>query len=233
MSTSKTAALTPVVAALIGLCAAASSTGAMAGRGTSTCPGSSLLAASQMQAEMQTANAATLSEELLPGISVATPGTSLALSPQLQGKVLLDVITPFVVDTPDGKVKGEVEQKVIDADNHTCDCYWRIKLHADSAPMVRVKRLRITSFNHPANGLFADFRNDLVPGGWGSFEASRSGGAGTAITFKFDPGIGPGEVSRPVFLDTQIDTVAAAGKVRLFTDNGRKSAPLDTYVPAD
>jgi hypothetical protein len=229
MPASKTAVLTPVLAALMGLCAAALPTGATAGRGKSTCPNSPVLTASRLQ--LHTANAATLSAELLPGFSVPTPGTSLALSPQLAGDVMLDVITPFEISTPDGIVKGEVEEKVIDADNHTCDCYWRIKLYADSAPLVRVKRLRITSFNHPANGLFADFRNDLVPGGLSSFEASRSGGAGTAITFKFDPGIGPGEVSRPVFLDTQIDAVDFVGKFRLFTDNGSKSAPLDTYVP--
>jgi hypothetical protein len=229
MSSSRTAALTPVLAALLGLCAAASPTGAIAGRGTALCPGSSLLAAAQFQ--LRTEGAGILSSALVPGDSVETLGTKLTDSPQLAGELVVDEIQPFSFMTPGGIVSGVLQQRVVNADDGTCDCYWRVQLTPGSAPTVRVNRLRIKQFSHPQPNLVADFRNDILPDGIGSTEAARSAGAGTTITFKFQPGIGAGDVSQSVFLDTQIIRVRSIGQVQLRTDNGAVSPNFVAYVP--
>ncbi len=230
MFSSKTAALTPVLMALLGLCAAASPTGAMAGgRGTALCPGSSLLAAARV--ELHAEGAGIFSSALAPGDSVDTLGTRLIDSPQLAGELVVDEIQPFSFMTPGGLVSGVLQQRVVNADDGTCDCYWRVQLTPASAPTVRVDRLRIKQFSHPQPNLVADFRKDILPDGIGSTEATRSAGAGTTITFKFQPGIGAGEVSQSVFLDTQIIRVRSIGQVQLRTDNGAVSPNFVAYVP--
>jgi hypothetical protein len=221
----------PVAAALLSLGLAFAALPAKADRGTALCPGAFLQSAAQTG--VQTTGAGTESAALRPGRIVATPGTSLDDAPDLAGAAVVNVSTPFSFPAPGGTVTGVLQQWVVNADNGTCDIYWRVKLNPQSAPGVRVDRLRIKPFNHPANNLFADFRNDLLPLGIGSTQVTRSAVAGSTITFRFDPGIGPGETSRRVFLDTQIDFVREVGKVQLRTDNGAKSPLLVTYVPFD
>lgn len=219
--------LATLAAAVLGLGLALTASPAKADRGTALCPGAMFMSHSATGADF--AGGSTSAEQLIPGGNVDTLGSG-ALG--LAGSVVDSTVStkPFTINTPGGIVRGQLQQVVVNANGGTCDCYWRVRLLPASAPGVRVNRLRITGMDHPDNGLFADFRSDLVPLGIAPFEATRSGG-GSTITFKFDPGIGPGEISRWVFLDSQVDFVAEVnGAAQLRTDNNVGSAPLVTYV---
>ncbi len=219
--------VTPRTAALgigLALCATLASAG-----GTSLCPGSAIK--KNLGAWVPSQGVGTLAQDLIPGATLPTPGTNPSLSPDLEGSAVITELIPFDFGTPSGRVKGTLIQKVVNADNATCDAYWRVVLKPGSAAGVRVNALRITKFDHPAAGLVGDFRNDLVPGGIGSVKVKRSSGSGKVITFTFENGVGPGQTSAQLLLDTQIDSAAKNGFVELRTDDGGHSPLISTFVP--
>ncbi len=223
--------LAALAAAVLVLGLALGAAPAKADRGTALCPGA--LFTSLSPAHTDFAGGSITAQQLIPGGTVDTLGSG-ALG--LAGSVVDSTVSikPFTINTPDGTVTGQLQQMVVNANNGTCDCYWRVRLLPASAPGVRVKRLRISGMDHPGAGLFADFRSDLLPLGVAPFEATRSAGIGSTITFKFDPGIAPGETSRWMFLDSQVDFVAEVnGRARLRTDNSVSSDPIVTYVTLD
>lgn len=217
--------LHPSIAAL---CLLGACSGAFANKGTATCPGSpSLLGGSpELGGVVELAPSA-----LLPGSTVATLGTNLSLSPSLAGDLIEFVNNSIVIDTPGGQIKATLMQRIVNAKNATCDCYWRILMDALSKPGVRATGLLIRNFNHPKRKLRGDFRDDTVPTGIGSDQVSRSPGAGTTIRFDFDNGVGPGQTSRSLFLDTNVGTVIFNASVQVLFSDGSVSPQFTAYSP--
>lgn len=206
-----------IALSLVGLCSTAM---ASSWYGNGTCPGSpSLGSGSGEPARM----AATGPRSLLPGQTVPTRGTNTTESPSLIGVSWDGSIDSFSIATGHGRIKGTLYQNLVNADNGTCDCQWLFVLDPDSLPGVRVTGLQITNFHHPKRRLRADFI-DLPPGpDIGSDRASRSAGAGTTIRFDFDNGVGPGEASRVLFLDTNVGQVDFSASVQLLFSDGSVS----------
>jgi hypothetical protein len=220
--------LAALAAAVLGLGLALGAAPAKADRGTALCPGALFLSLSPAHTDF--AGSGITAQQLIPGGIVDTLGSG-ALG--LAGSVIDSTVSikPFTINTPDGTVKGQLQQMVVNANDGTCDCYWRVRVLPASAPGWSMPLMRSRFTRTPGAGLFADFRSDLVPLGVAPFEATRSAGSGSTITFKFDPGIAPGETSRWVFLDSQVDFVAEVnGRARLRTDNNVSSEPIVTYV---
>lgn len=192
--------------------------------GTSTCPGSPNLARAVPGVQAV--------KPLTPGSTRQTRGDNEINSPQLAGE-WRDEEVPFSFSGPSGSISGIFYQSLVNADDATCDCVWRVRLNPWSAPGVRVTAVQVSRFNHPKRGLFANYRDDLIPGGVPSVSATRSTGDGSTIRFRFEAGVGPGESSRPLYLDTQRDAVLATGQIVLRTsDGGQWLIPTNAWVPA-
>lgn len=200
---------------------------ALAGPPTASCPGSPALAEG---ASLDLLDAGILSSTpLLPGTTVATRGADETTMPQIVGKVLIDESLPFSFPSlGGGQISGTLQQRVINAANGTCDCQWRIILSPASAPGLRITALRLQGLVHPDQGLFADFRIDKYQAGIPSTKASRQG---QNVQFRFPAGIGPGQSSRLVFLDTARNAVAYLGNIVLVANDGsRSTVRLPAYV---
>lgn len=200
---------------------------AWAGPPTASCPGSPALAG---LAPSDLLDAGILSSTpLLKGTSVATLGADETTMPQIAGKVLIDESLPFSFPAlSGGQIIGTLQQRVVNAANGTCDAQWRIILAPESAPGVRITSLRLQGLIHPNNGLYADFRIDKYNTGIPSVKASRWGGN---VQFRFPAGIGPGQSSRLVFLDTARNAVAYLGNIVLSaSDSSRSTDRLPAYV---
>lgn len=216
----------PAVIACLGLLTATGA--ALANKGTSTCPGSPSLLGGSPELGGIVELAPTV---LLPGSTVATLGTNLSLSPNLAGDLTEFVNNDIVIDTPGGQIKATLMQRIVNARNATCDCYWRILMDALSKPGVRATGLLITNFHHPKRKLRGEFRDDSVPTGIGSDRVSRSPGAGTSIRFDFDTGVSPGQTSRMLFLDTNVGTVIFNASVQVLFSDGSVSPVFTAYSP--
>jgi hypothetical protein len=213
--------------AAVGLCIAASTPVALAGmcgNGHCTCPGSST--SEQVGAMPGIDTWVTLSSApLLPGTTQLTPGTNLTDSPGLAGTLIKNVTAPFA--TGSGNTTGTVTQSVVNTDNASCAMYYQAAVDITSS--VCIDALQIAGFKHPKLGLVGDFRNDLVPGGIGSTTVTRSPKPGTSI--RFNVLVCPGQVSRPLFLDTSVDEAKNTGTLRVRGADGTLSEPLPSYVP--
>lgn len=197
---------------------------AWAGKGTSTCPGSTLAPYAQGTQPLTVA-------DLLPGQSLGTPGSNLISAPELAGVPYNAQSIAFHIDTPSGRLRGMLDQDVVNADNATCDCRWRVRVSPKTPAGVRITELRILKFKHPKLGLKGDFRDDLYATDIAPTLVQRSAGKGTSLRFVFEQGVGAGQASRLMFLDTSVDAVVQNGYVQLVTDDGSTSALIRTNVP--
>lgn len=215
--TTPTSSATLAAILLLGL-----SSGAMASTwyGNGTCPGSPSLGSGSTSLARVTASGP---KALLPGQTLATLGTNTARSPSLVGVYWDGSVDSFSIPTGHGRIKGTLYQNLVNADNGTCDCQWQFVLDADSVPGVRVTGLQVTNFHHPRRGLRADFINRPAGPDIGSDRASRSTGTGSTVRFDFDTGIGPGEASRVVFIDTDVGQVDFTASVQLLFSDGSTS----------
>jgi len=126
-------------------------------------------------------------------------------------------------------VSGTLVQKVVNADDKTCDNYWTI--HVSPTSSYGIDRLIINQYTHPALKLYGAYRSDLVPGGVAPDHVQRSPGLGNKITFKVNAVVQPSEVSRPLLLDTFVGKTHKTGTVQLRATDGSLSAPIATWVP--
>jgi PEP-CTERM motif len=166
---------------------------------------------------------------LTPGGTTTTPGTTLALAPSLAGTVILDEITPFTFATGAGMVSGEIEQRVIRALDNTLDFYWQIKNSATS--VARLDALTIFNFiTDPTSLLIADYRADSL-GTQGSNFATRSAGLGSQIGFSLINGVGAGQSSYWLMLDSKEREMAKVGTWKMGAVGGGMSNAFATYVP--
>jgi hypothetical protein len=213
--------------AALGCCIAASTSIALAnpcGKGHCTCPGSP--STDQVGTIPGVDTWVTLSSApLLPGTTQLTPGTNLIDSPGLAGTLIKNVTAPFA--TGSGDTTGTVTQSVVNTDNGSCAMYYQAAVDITSS--VCIDALQIAGFKHPKLGLVGDFRNDLVPGGVGSTTVTRSPKPGTSI--RFNVLVCPGQVSRPLFLDTSVDEAKNTGTLRVRGADGTLSEPIPSYVP--
>ena len=200
---------------------------AWAGPPTASCPGSPALAGAEAPELFDAGILGSI--PLLPGTTVATQGADETTMPQIAGKVLIDESLPFSFPAlSGGQIIGTLQQRVVNAANGTCDCQWRIILSPASAPGLRITALRLQGLVHPDQGLFADFRIDKYNAGIPSTKASRQG---LNVQFRFPAGIGPGQTSRLVFLDTARNAVAYLGNIVLSANDGSRSTDrLPAYV---
>ena len=115
---------------------------------------------------------AALAGTLSPGTLIPGPtGASVATQPQLAGKVVEDVTTPFrytgsFTDSSDGTsrvtqgdVSGSVRSRVVLADDGTYDFYWQITVDAKS--FLPEASLNLSGFA-PATYRNADWRSDIA-----------------------------------------------------------------------
>jgi hypothetical protein len=211
----------------LGCCIAASTSVALAGPcggGHCSCPGSTT--SDQVGTSPGVDTWLTLTSfPLLPGSTQFTLGTNLISSPGLAGTLIKNVTAPFA--TGSGDTTGTVTQSVVNTDNGSCAMYYQAAVDITSS--VCIDALQIAGFKHPKLGLVGDFRNDLVPGGVGSTTVTRSPKPGTSI--RFNVLVCPGQVSRPLFLDTSVDEAKNTGTLRVRGADGTLSQPIPSYVP--
>jgi hypothetical protein len=209
---------------LAALCLGAMTLPTQAGNGTSTCPGSTLAPYARASQPLSAA-------DLLPGSTLNTLGSNLGNSPELAGLPFNAESIAFHIDTPSGRLRGTLDQDVVNADNATCDRRWRVRVSPKTPAGIRITELRIFKFKHPKAHLKGDFRDDLFAADVAPLLVQRSTGKGTTIRFVFEQGLGAGQASRVMFLDTAVDTVVQGGYVQLVTNDGSASAPIHTNVP--
>ncbi len=165
--------------------------------------------------------------DLLPGTTQSTLGTDLIGSPGLAGTVIKNKTVSFASGS--GDTTGTVTLSVVNTDKGSCAMYYQASNAVTST--VCIDALQIAGFRHPKFGLVGDFRNDLVAGGIGSTDVSRSPGVGKNI--QFNVLVCPGQVSRKLFLDTSVGAAKDTGTLRVRAADATLSAPIPTYVPAN
>jgi hypothetical protein len=166
--------------------------------------------------------------QLLPGTTRATPGEAVA--GHLVGAVIVDEPAPFSFLAQGNQlVSGTLTKKVINATDGTCDFYYTVTVAATSA--LAIDRVVLGQFFHPAHGLYAAWRDDVLPQGVPPDHAQRSAGAGATITFRIAAGVQPGQTSRPMLLDGAVGSTKNTGTVRLRAADGTLSDPIPAWVP--
>lgn len=197
------------------------------------CPDSPALNARALPAASDAGPQAT-PPALLPGTTQATLGTDLVDTPRLIGtQIRTDSFSFLIPLASSGVITGTVELRLFSAGpGGECDVYTRVRV-ASAPTGSKVRQLRISGFQHPASGLYGDYRLDLAGGPSVKAPATvtRSVSPGRVITFDFPAGIAAGQSSRWVVLDSVAPTMELIGQLRLRASSGEYSAAVATWVP--
>lgn len=124
-------------------------------------------------------------KNLTPGSQRLTPGTSAALSTELDG-IQLDHTEPveFSFDAGPGWVTGSYEEIIVKGTDDTCKTHLRVTVTSGC-----IVRLVFQNYRHPlGKKLVANYRLDLFPedGGIPPHDAQRSSGQGRTVAFNLD-----------------------------------------------
>ena len=167
--------------------------------------------------------------------TVALPGTTVALRPELAGVVVEDLLQDFsFADTTGHILSGVVQSRVVKSDlDGTFDFYWRItELNSEQAPgrgAGSLSSLRLAGFGTFA--LDADWRIDGL--GSASPTAAVRFSDPTFINFVFgNPEVQAGKNSYFFFLDTHATAYARVGQYDLVGTAGNGiSDEFQTFAP--
>jgi len=163
---------------------------------------------------------------LAPGTTIPVFGTTLAASPSLDGTVVQDRTRTFSFASATGSVTGQLEDRVVKADDGTFDFYWRISVDAGSTG--RVFDLYLSNFTDElAHALVANYRLDGV--GTVPVKAAARSADGSQITFDFSDGPAAGQTTYLLFLDTQATHYADTAFAKLGGTDGGISPALSTW----
>jgi hypothetical protein len=163
-------------------------------------------------------------ETLLPGTTVGLSGATVAGSPWLAGTIVEDRSRPFAFVAGGGSVSGELQDRVVKAVDGSYDFYWKITVDAGSAASVH--DLYLGNFTDDlAHLLDASFALDGV--GSVPAKAAMRSPDGSFISFDFSDGVGPGQTSFLVQLDTQATAYAETAYAKL----GSVGAPSGVSTP--
>jgi PEP-CTERM motif len=172
---------------------------------------------------------------IAPGATVALPGTTSALEPQLAGVVQVDELIPFSFfdGVSGGTIFGQVQQRVVRSSvDGTLDFYWRVFNDIDSS--AAIGSFRLGDFVSPEYN--ANWRIDGL-GERAPDSAHRfTGSFDTFVNFNFTsaPGLLPGEESYFLLLDT---TATHYAKTAIFdlanVGHTHISGLFDAYSPAE
>lgn len=166
---------------------------------------------------------------LAPGNNVTTPGTSLALRPELAGSVLTNVTEPFVGTSVSGtNFTGELILQVVkETTAGTLDFYYQVINNSTSPDSLE----RVTTSNFTGFLTDVDFRLDSS-GTVGSSSADRQA-SGNGVGFNFTAGAGgviqPGATSQVFFVKTSA-TQFTTGTVSVI-DTGIATVPGFSPIP--
>ena len=213
--------------------ARAADAGPQTGPTRTVCPDSPALNAQALSAAGDAGPLAT-PPALLPGTTQATLGTTLVDTPRLVGtQIRTDTFSFLIPLASSGMITGTVELRLFSAGpGGECDVYTRVWV-ASAPTGSKVRQLRISGFQHPASGLYGDYRLDLAGGPSVKAPATvaRSVAPGRIITFDFPAGIAAGQSSRWVVLDSVAPNMELIGQLRLRANSGEYSGAVATWVP--
>ena len=178
------------------------------------------------------ATAAAQAVPLLPGATVTTSGTSLALRPELKGVVVQSTTRNFSISDATGRVvaKGQMYDYVLrESVTGTLDFYYSITTQTGSAPLSLVYR---KSFARSTADV--DWRTDGL-GTAGMVSATRST-AGDLVSLRYDSPslILAGQRSRTVFIKTDALRYDANGTTFIYTapiNKVRYATSFRTFQP--
>jgi hypothetical protein len=166
---------------------------------------------------------------LPPGGDVATPATTAATEPDLDGVVINDTLVPFSITTTSGGVvcAGQLQDRVVRS-NKTglLDFYYMIR---DTKGTGAVGRIATRSF--AGQTIRVAYRTDglgTVPPG----KATRAATPGAIVTFTFDQPVNcaKAEWSRFILIATQVKAFQQGGETEL-TSNTVGSTVVKTVQP--
>lgn len=170
---------------------------------------------------------------LSPGDTLALPGTTVAVEPQLAGTVLVDetILFSFSAGVGAGDITGTVQQRVVRSSvDGTLDFYWRVMNDPNSA--AAIGSFRVGSFVSPEYN--ANWRIDGL-GDNAPDQAHRFTGSGdTSVNFLFNSGgLLPDEGSNFFFFDTSATNYAKTASFDLTgTGLGPISGQFAAYSPS-
>lgn len=193
-----------------------------------------LLAFSLAALAYQSASSASVA--LPPGSGpTALVGTTALGESDLGGTVLYDKLLPFSIRGPGGAILfvGSLQNRVVkSARTGTLHFYYRIR-NTKAGLNGIIKEVITNRFNQ-----FPDLMVDWRPDGLGNvnpFSAERSPGAGTQISFSFNPTGSPilvgGEESKFFYIKTKAKKHLLNGRTMIHLTTG-EMANLQTAVPS-
>jgi len=172
------------------------------------------------------------------GVLTALPGTTVGLEPQLAGTVLDDPWRPFEFETTAGRVRGQIQSRVVRTLDDTLTFSWRIANDAGSAAPIPVFRVRKFDTPEAPDGLRADWRMDSV----GDTAPLQAHAMNPHLFFFIfgdgspnNPGLLPGTSSKVFFLDTEAKHYALTADMDVFRyqpPDYNGSGFLPTFAPA-
>lgn len=187
------------------------------------------------------------------GVVAAPPGTTASAEPDLQGKVVENVVTRFsfpgrLTDastnpptTVTGDVTGTVQTRVVLAADGTYDFYWQITVDRSSfLPVALLELAGLAPRTYNANWR-SDSKGSVSP----AYVAQQASGNVTWAFGQYVPPsalIYPGQASYQLFLDSDATAYAQAslslvseedGAGSMLVQWGGASDPLGTFGPTE
>lgn len=173
--------------------------------------------------------------QLAPGTTQLTPGTSAATNTDLDGVSGAMVNKTVAWSTSAGLISVRLRHKVFDSAtaSNVCSCTYQAEVQAPSAPGTGVCAIVVSNFIYPTNAsLYGAYRTDGSPKGQvKSISVTRSSGKGRTMRFALDGCVVPGQVSKPVTLVFHSDQIFKDGRVQFEDQDGNLSPAIRVFNP--